>query len=65
MAVVILCAAPYILVQIPYKGLCPAAVNDPNYALSSSGAENKRKGIISLAIQPKLSSGVRSRRTLV
>ena len=50
MAVVISCAVPYILVQIPYKGLCPAAVNDPNYALSSSGAENKREGILSLAI---------------
>ena len=50
MAVVILCAAPYILVQIPYKGLCPAAVNDPDYALSSSGAENKREGIVSLVI---------------
>ena len=46
----LLCAVPYILVQIPCKGLCPAAVNDPNYALSSSGAENKREGILSLAI---------------
>ena len=65
MAVVISCAAPYILVQIPYKGLCPAAVNDPNYALSSSGAENKREDIVSPVIHPKLSSGVRSSLTLV
>ena len=43
MAVVIVCAVAYILVQIPYKGLCPAAVNDPNYALSSSGAKLKEK----------------------
>ena len=65
MAVVILCAAPYILVQIPYKGLFPAAVNDPYYALSSSVAENKREGVVSLAIHPKLSSGVKSSLTLV
>lgn len=40
-----------------------AAVNDPNHVSSSSAAENKRGGIVSLATQPDLSSGVRSRRT--
>lgn len=40
-----------------------AAVNDPNHVSSSSVAENKRGGFVSLATQPDLSSGVRSRRT--
>ena len=36
-----------------------AAVNDPKHVSSSSAAENKRGGIVSLATQ----RGVRSRRT--
>lgn len=40
-----------------------AAVNDPKHVSSSSVAENKRGGIVSLATQPDLSSGIRSRRT--